>query len=276
MNEYKFHGSQVGEPFFDMNWSLPLSKDGQVMLFKRINNEFDVATAIVPSHMKKKYRMKDVELRVVRNLIAIFSQLTAFLTHRLSEDEVEKMSGRIEKGNTIDSDLLELLRLKPKKVAASMLASQRELALRALRDQERSSCAGIQDSLLNVRTAKFEHFKKSIVQDWQHIMAAKGALKVLSTRLHIKKVDWLRGQSSIGSTAVSTFMDRSMRIHYQPKMELLPTLLHDMVMNVEKITNTKDIYFIGFVDMNCPHAKRKERTEVSTATCTGITWGTHC
>ena len=219
----------VGEPFMDVDWRLLLCQNRQKMLFERITNEFDVSTAIVPTQMKKKYRMKDVGLRPRRNVIALYAQLLDFLKTRLPEKDVTDMTARITKGNTTDADFFEPMRLKPKRVGASMLASQRDIVLRDLKDREKEACAGIQDSLLAVRQAKFNHFKSCLVQDWQQIMAVKGALRILATKLHIKRVDWLRNQSIVGTQAVEELMQLFMNIVHQPRMELFPAIFHDML-----------------------------------------------
>lgn len=67
----------------------------------------------------------------------------------------------------------------------------------------------------------------------------------------------------LGCTAVDAFMDQYAKIVYQPKMELLASVLHQTVQAITRKMNVaeKDIYVLGFADMNMPHAKLKERVE---------------
>ena len=68
-------------------------------------------------------------------------------------------------------------------------------------------------------------------------------------------------------------MSQYSRIEYQPKMELLPPLLHQTLQAITMKLNIseKDIYVLGFVDMNMPHAKLKERVDQWAVGCQTLT-----
>ena len=96
---------------------------------------------------------------------------------------------------------------------------------------------------------------------------SEGALQILATKAHIKKVDWLRQQSMIGTQAMESFMKQRLNIVHQPKMELLPAILHELTQNITRQTNCKNIHLLGFIDMNAPFAKLKERVDAWALGC---------
>ena len=114
------------------------------------------------------------------------------------------MKAQLAASSAIDQDFLELLHIKPVKVSASMLASQRESALRELKQKEEVGFVEIQDSLVAVRQAKMKHFKLQLSHDQAQLETVKGALGVLSTKLYIKRIEWLRTESAKGKAEQKT------------------------------------------------------------------------
>lgn len=114
------------------------------------------------------------------------------------------MKAQLAASSAIDQDFLELLHIKPVKVSASMLASQRESALRELKKKEEVGFVEIQDSLIAVRQAKMKAFKLQLSHDQAQLETVKGALGVLSTKLYIKRIEWLRTESSKGKAEQKT------------------------------------------------------------------------
>ena len=50
-----------GEATVEIDWDLPLVEDGQLLLFTRIQGDFERQTALVEVKAKKRYRAKEAE-----------------------------------------------------------------------------------------------------------------------------------------------------------------------------------------------------------------------
>ena len=139
------------ELFIVVDWLLPLTEQGQTMLFKRVGCEFGRATACIPTKHKNKYRMQDTEILKIRNLIAFFCQWRAYLEQRLSKGEVDSYASDLENNSSRDDDLASLINARPIKASLSMLASQVSAAKRAMTEKEQRMCAQVDKERLQVR-----------------------------------------------------------------------------------------------------------------------------
>ena len=95
-----------GEDFVQINWNLPLSENGQYILFSRMRSIYEYLTIGVPIEKKKKYRLTDSELEFFRNIIALFDQVKSWLQTRLGAEKVNNWEKLLCSGNLGDDDLI--------------------------------------------------------------------------------------------------------------------------------------------------------------------------
>jgi hypothetical protein len=117
-----------GEETIEVDWSLPLTEHGHNILFTRILADYHRDTAIVPTEKKLRYRKNEEDLKQLRDMVALFSQLNSFLREKLGDAEVTALEHYVMQDTFSDAELQAILKQKLKFFAVSMLESQKDKA----------------------------------------------------------------------------------------------------------------------------------------------------
>ena len=200
------------ESSISIDWSLPLNSKGQFLLFNRVLGDFQKDSALVESAVKKKYRKKEDELLRLRNMFALWGQLRDHVASACGENQLTEKEKKLVSTDFLDEDLDELLTRRPKNFCVSMLASERATAQAKLQQQEEEACMEVESQRVQVRQAKWQFFVKALAQDHLALKQVEAAPQKLAMLQHKKDVAWRQEQSEIGQKAVTSYMNRFLRV----------------------------------------------------------------
>ena len=202
----------AGEAYVTIDWPLPLNATGQFLLFNRILGDFQKDSALVDAGNKKKYRKKDDELGRLCNMFALWGQLRDHVASTAGADGLAEREKKLISTDFMDEDLDELLQRRPRAFSVSMLASERANAQTRLQQQEEQACLEVESQRLEVRQAKWNFFVKALAQDHLALKQVESAPQKLAMLQHKKDVAWRQEQSEAGQKAVTSYMQRYVRV----------------------------------------------------------------
>ena len=206
------------EPTITVDWSLKLSEEAQANLFRRVRNHFEQATAIVDEQKeKKKYRLGEEDLLLIRNLMALWDQIKVFCKARLAN--FESYSHALVNTNHKDSDLREILDQRPCQFAMSMLPSARDAALKEVKAQEECATMEVEKQRHEVRAARWKFFKAGLEKDQSILLQLAGAPAKLEVLRHRKVMAWRLDQAKKGEKIVQAYMAKYLMTEFVEKVE---------------------------------------------------------
>lgn len=206
------------EPTITVDWSLKLSEEGQANLFRRIRTHFEQATAIVDEQKeKKKYRLSEEDLLLIRNLMALWDQIKVFCKARLAN--FQDYNHAVVNTNHKDSDLREILDQRPSQFAISMLPSAREAALKEVKAQEECATMEVEKQRQEVRTARWKFFKAGLEKDQSTLLQLASAPAKLEVLRHRKVMAWRLDQAKKGEKIVQAYMAKYLNTEFVEKVE---------------------------------------------------------
>ena len=209
----------TNEASISVDWNLPMSPEGQELLFRRIRLTFEKATAIIDNPMdKKRYRLGEEELTDLRNLMCLYSQIRAFCSTRLGT--FEEFHKGVTTGNSRDHELRELLEQRPRSFSVSMLASAQKQALEAVRAAEEGATMEVESERLKVRDARWSFFQGALERDQAILRQIKSAPEKIQALRHRKQMAWRLAQAKSGEKIVRSYMEKFLRIEIVSKAEL--------------------------------------------------------
>ena len=150
------------EPFMPLDWQLPMNDLAQTILFQRIQSTFERETSLVPTQSKKKYRLSQENLLILRNLVCLFAQIFPHLETRLSPPETQKWLREFSTTAQRDEDIKCILESTPPSFALSMLPSSRVVAQQQAQEKEQSICLSVEKQRLDVIDAQWSYFKADL------------------------------------------------------------------------------------------------------------------
>ena len=209
----------ASEASIPLDWSLPLGEDAQANLFYRIRTGFEKSTAIIDNPAdKKRYRKSEEELQQLRNLMALWSQVRAFCSTRLSKfAEFEKA---VTQGNTKDFELREILDQRPGSFCVSMLASYQKQAMEEVLAAEEGATLEVETERLKVRDARWSWFKGALERDQALVRQIGSAPDKIAALRHRKQMAWRLIEAKNGEKLVRNYMEKFLRTEFVAKAEL--------------------------------------------------------
>lgn len=216
----------AGESSIPLNWALPLTGRAQGFLFHRIRKHFESATAIVDDVQdKKKYRMNEDDLLMVRNILVLWDQIRDFCSTRLSNfaDLDKGLLGASAK----DHELRQLLDERPGSFSCSMLPSAQKEAQETLRKNEDAISMEVEKERLKVRDTRWQYFVAALARDQAILRQVDGAPAKIEALRHRKQVAWRMAQSKIGDKVVRSYMDKYLRCNIVDKVEHAQQLVNE-------------------------------------------------
>ena len=189
-----------------VDWSLPMSEDAQVIFFKKVRFTFNRATVGIPVSQRKKYRLNAEQMLQVRNLCCLFAQIWPSLSTKLPPDE----SSKIEKAfieTAGDDDFAPLLISRPPRIALSMLKSQKEQAARQERQKQDMIHSDLQSQRDAVQSAQWAYFCTALEQDQATLSKISQVPAKVKSKLHAKTVARRQAQAEAGQKAVCGYQD---------------------------------------------------------------------
>jgi hypothetical protein len=221
------------EPFFTVDWTLPLGPDEQTILFKRILSDFGRQTACVAVASKKKYRATQADLMQLRNLIALWGQLKPHMTTRLPLPDVLAWDASLSKSSSFrDDDLAFILQSRPITLSLSMLPSQKDVAQHEAHEKDQRICLDVETERISVRNARWGFFKAALKRDQHHLVQVKDVPRAIQALTHLKEVEQRSKQSSVGEQSVLTYAEKFLKVVHLPKMEIMQNELSKFVNHV--------------------------------------------
>lgn len=79
----------TNESSISLDWSLPLTETSQFLLFNRVLGDFQKDTSLVDTASKKRYRKKEEDLLLLRNLFSIWGQIREHILSSKGAQELE-------------------------------------------------------------------------------------------------------------------------------------------------------------------------------------------
>lgn len=79
-----------GEAVVSVDWLLTMTPEAQIILFERIQSDFNSATALVEVRAKKKYRAAPADLVDIRNTIVLWTQVRGLCEHSMDANDFSK------------------------------------------------------------------------------------------------------------------------------------------------------------------------------------------
>ena len=198
-------GPLPNEPFISLDWKLVLTEAGQEMLFTRVRRVFDKTTAMVPAAHKKKYRLSAEELLRMRNLVALFDQISGHLASRLPPSAVEEWKIDVSSGSKRDEDLLSIFTTKPARFALSMLVSEQQKAKMDMEETEQKRVETKEMQRQEVQAAQWTYFKGALQRDQEKLLVVQAAPKLVKQKLHAKTVAHRARQAADGEAACKAY-----------------------------------------------------------------------
>eukprot|EP00913_Durusdinium_trenchii_P031054 g29082.t1 len=211
------HGA-FDEPTITVDWGLKLSEEAHANLFKRIRNHFEQATAIVDDvKEKRKYRLSEDDLLLIRNLMALWDQIKTFCQARMSN--FNDFNDALVNTNHKDGDLREILDQRPIHYAMSMMPSAREAALKEVKALEESATMEVEKQRQEVRQARWKFFQTALEKDQKTLLQLAGAPAKLEVMRHRKVMAWRLDQAKKGEKIVQSYMAKYLTTEFVEKVE---------------------------------------------------------
>ena len=205
-----------GETWISLDWSLPLSPFAHNILFERIKADFETATGLVELKSKKRYRAKEPELMVTRNVIALYGQIKDHCGTKIACDTIES---NLRSGNLADDDFAEILRLQPRNFGVSMLPSFKQKMVMEMQEKEASICLEVETSRLEVRNAKWTFFQAALKRDQMQLSTVAAAPAKLAAMQHRLEMRWREEQAASRERAIKAYMEKWLRVQSVEKVE---------------------------------------------------------
>eukprot|EP00435_Cladocopium_sp_Y103_P031849 s1407_g8.t1 len=242
----------ASEASIPLDWSLVLGEAAQANLFYRIRTSFEKSTAIIDNPAdRKRCRKTEEELIQLRNMMALWSQIRAFCSTRLSKfDEFETA---VTQGNTKDFELREILDQRPSSFSVSMLMSYQKQAMEDILAAEEGATLEAETERLKVRDARWSWFKGALERDQGIVRQIGSAPEKIQALRHRKQMAWRLVQAKNGEKLVRSYMEKCLRTEFVAKAELAQQKAQ------ASGRPESDISMLGIVDLNVPGAKASER-----------------
>lgn len=209
----------AGEDTIPINWNLPMTDMSQAILFARIRISFEKATAIIqqPSD-RKRYRMAEEELMLLRNRICFWTQVRQFCSSRMND--FADFDRLVSTSNSKDAEFQEIMELRPPAFGVSMLPCAQKQALEQARIQEEGATMDVEKERLKVRDTRWAYFQAALARDQRQLMCVKDAPQKVESLKHRKATAWRLQQAQLGERVVSAYMDKFLRCEVVGKAEL--------------------------------------------------------
>ncbi|CAE7238938.1 unnamed protein product [Symbiodinium sp. CCMP2592] len=251
------------EPFVSVDWRLPMTASAQVLLFKRVQEQFNRTTTGIPVNQRKKYRLTSEDLVKLRNCCVLFEQCFHFLEAQVGSEAVSWRESFI---NGHDEDWRVLLDVRPSTVALSMLQSVQEKARETLLQKENIAMKDVEDQRQQVLEAEWKLFCSGLKKDQETVKLASDAPRQVKMLQHAREVEQRKSQAADGLKAASGYQEAYLRVVKLAKMELATAEVSKMK-STELACSRESISILGFADMNVPKCRQKE---VCQSICNGI------
>ena len=217
-----------GEAYVTIDWNLPLLATGQAMLYKRAYIQFKKLTSCIPISQKKKYRANDNEKLTLRNIMALFDQLRAFMKAQMEGAEFDQYVLDMSSGSARDEDFVLILGARPEKVSTSMLNSVSAGATKSRLEKEKSSMVDVEEQRLQVRAAKYNLWVGGLDRDQEKMVFISQLPREVKLLQHKKNVFARSEQTDNSQKATKGYCTKYLRTIYVSKMELLQSHVQSM------------------------------------------------
>lgn len=259
-------GLETIEPLTDerytmIDWSLPLPESAHVHLFKRWCTDFEKTTMNIKAASHSKYRKTPDDLLALRNVAALWSQVSGFLKGELSAEDFAGLQADIMTRESADEEFKQLIRAQPKKFALSMLPSYRKFVVEALEHRSQEICNQCEDERNKVREAKWNYFNNAIRRDWERLVSVPLAIREARNLFHDEYVKWIDEETAKGAKAVEWWLERHLRQAFITKPLQATKLFVDFRRSIiarNPGLQESDIYCVVLCDANVPNGKLKE------------------
>ena len=209
-----------GEPYVELDYSLPLSDTCQAMIFKRVRTEFMKSTYLLPVTKKKKYRPDAQHRLKLRNLLALFTKIKPYLLSRMLLADVQAWENALQSGNDRDDDLLSVLINRPQCLALSMLPSQRKAAQELSDAKDQEVCQEVESQRLQVRAARFNYLQTALDRNTNILKQVRKVPQLVEQKTHQKIVHARSVQLVQGEAAVAGYSEKFAKVCHQEQPEL--------------------------------------------------------
>jgi hypothetical protein len=209
------------ETYISVDYNLPLTSEGQSVLFSRITSDFAKQTACVPVAQKRKYRASQPDLLNLRHMMCIWAQFKPHMLTRVGSADVLAWEDALRTSSARDDDFVAILQTRPKILSLSMFPSQRDLAQQKAQDRDDLICLDVERERVDVRTAKWKFFKSALNRDHLRLSQVKDVPIKVQAATHRKEVVMRQQQADNGEKAVMGYLNKFMQITHLPKIELI-------------------------------------------------------
>lgn len=213
-----------GESTVHIEWELPLDAAAQSILFRRIRSDFECATSLVAVKDKKRYRAKEPELQQLRNLVALWSQVKALCAHTFDAEAFEQ---KLASGNHVDEELAEVLLQKPVRFGTSMMPAQKQKIQEMSKSKDAAVHCEVEQQRLEVRSARWEFFRKALGQDQSQLQLVQSAPAKLAAIQRRAEAMWRQEQAALGEKAVKAWCNKFMRVVPVDKVDFVIGPIND-------------------------------------------------
>ena len=215
-----------GEATVEIDWNLEMTAVAQELLFSRMKNDFDTAASLVEVKAKKRYRAKEPELQALRNLAALWVQVRSLCGRQI---DIEDFENKFRRSNHVDEELSEILVQKPKAFAVSMMPSQKRAMQAEIESKQAKVHGEVEQQRLEVRSARFDFFKKALKQDQLLLSTVEQAPTKLAALQRRAEAVWREEQAAEGEKAVNQFCNKYMRVVQVDKADFVGGPLNDYI-----------------------------------------------
>lgn len=215
-----------GEAVVSVDWLLTMTPEAQIILFERIQSDFNSATALVEVRAKKKYRAAPADLVDIRNTIVLWTQVRGLCEHSMDANDFQQ---KLASGNLVDDQIAEILVQRPNSFAVSMLPSQRAQMQKAAEAKEQAVCSEVETQRVELRNARFQFLKAALLRDQvqlQRLEAVPTKLAALQRRVEAK---WREEEAYKGERAVQQYCNKYLRVERVDKIEFIVGPFRDFV-----------------------------------------------
>ena len=232
-----------GEATIQIDWNLEMTAVAQELLFSRLKNDFDTATSLVVEvKAKKKYRAKEPDLQQLRNLAVLWAQVRSLCGHQI---DIEEFENKFRRANHVDEELSEILVQKPKAFAVSMMPSQKRAMQAEIESKQAKVHVEVEQQRLEVRSARFDFFKKALKQDQLLLSTVEQAPSKLAALQRRAEAVWREEQAAEGEKAVNQFCNKYMRVVQVEKADFVGGPMNDYINFVAPLYNYNKGFYLS-------------------------------
>ena len=155
----------------------------------------------------------------LRNLLALFYQVRAFLESSLGNEVITNMTNRMLTTSHLDDEWLALVVARPARFSAGMLSSHEADARADMFSREASIHIECDEQRKKVVEARLNFFQAALHRDQIKIARFKEVPKKIAQKQHLKTLAQHRLQAENGEKAIKDYTNKVLKVCSVDKVE---------------------------------------------------------